>query len=128
MSRASDITLFLILLQASVGFVDATGMFTEHYIDVPSNDADYTLDDLSEYSVPADPGIIDEIMLAAHWMVESFFIGIKIIFTVIFVFPTLVSRFGIPVALSLFIQAGVYYVYASWYAQFKSGRGWKQYE
>ena len=128
MSRASDITLFLILLQASVGFVDATGMFSEHYIDVPSNDADYTLDDLGEYSAPTDPGILDEIMLAAHWMVESFLIGIKILFTVIFVFPTLVNTFGVPVALSLFIQAGIYYVYATWYAQFKSGKGWKQYE
>ena len=128
MSRASDITLFLILLQASIGFVDATGMFTEHYMDVPSNDADYTLDDLGEYSAPTDPGILDEIMLAAHWMVESFLIGIKILFTVIFVFPTLVTTFGVPIALSVFIQAGIYYVYASWYAQFKSGRGWKQYE
>ena len=128
MSRASEITLFLILLQASVGFVDATGMFSEHYIDVPSNNASYTIQDLSEYSGSATPSIVDEIMLVAHWMIEGFFIGIKIIFTIVFVFPTLVSVFNIPAVLSIFIQTGVYYVYAIWYAQFKSGKGWKQYE
>ena len=128
MSRASEITLFLILLQSAIGFVDATGMFTEHYIDVPSNDADYTLNDLSVYNAAENPGIVDELMLAAHWMIESFLIGLKILFTVIFVFPTLVTVFNIPAALSLFIQAGIYYVYAIWYAQFKSGRGWKMYE
>jgi hypothetical protein len=128
MSRASEITLFLILLQASVGFVDATGMFTEHYLDVPSNDADYTLNNLSAYNVANDGGIVDELMLAAHWTIESFLIGLKIIFTVVFVFPTLITVFHVPIALSLFIQAGIYYVYAIWYVQFKSGKGWKQYE
>jgi len=128
MSRASELTLFLILLQSSIGFVDATGMFTEHYMDVPSNDADYTLDDLSAYNAAESPGIIDELILAAHWMIESFLIGLKILFTVIFVFPTLVTVFQVPIALSIFIQAGIYYVYAIWYAQFKSGKGWKQYE
>ena len=128
MSRASEITLFLILLQASIGFVDATGMFTEHYISVPSNNASYTISDLYSYSASQDPGIIDEAMLAIHWMLESFLIGLKVVFTVIFVFPTLVTVFHVPVALSVFIQAGIYYVYAVFYAQFKSGKGWRMYE
>jgi hypothetical protein len=128
MSRASELTLFLIILQASIGFVDATGMFTEHYISVPQNNANYTLNDLSPYATVQNGGIVDELILAAHWAIEALLIGIKVIFTVIFVYPTLVTAFNIPIALSVFIQAGIYYVYAVFYAQFKSGKGWRLYE
>ena len=128
MSRASEITLFLILLQASVGFVDATGLFSQHYLDVPANNASYTISDLNSYSAVQNPGITDELLLVAHWTLESFFIGIKVVLTVIFVLPTLIFTFGVPAALATFIQVGIYYVYGTWYAQFKSGRGWKMYE
>lgn len=124
MSRAAEITLLLILAQASLGFVDSIGIFDEHYITGTSNNASYTISDLSEYQASGD--ITDELLLAAHWIWEGFFIGIKIIMTVIFVFPMLIGKFNIPVELSIFIQAGIYFVYASFYAQYKSGKGWFQ--
>jgi len=125
MSRASEITLLLILMQASIGFVDATGLFTAHYLEVPSNNASYTLTDLNAYATAeTQTNPIDEIMLFAHWAWEAFFIGIKILLTVIFVLPTLISVFNVPTALALFIQAGIYYIYATWYAQYKSGKPW----
>lgn len=128
MSRASEITLLLILIQASIGFVDSIGMFDAQYVSTVSNNASYTIQDLSQYAIQDAKDPIAELLLAARWMWEGFFIGIKIIFTVLFVFPTLVGSFHIPIELSLFIQAGIYYVYATWYSQFKSGKGWAQYE
>ena len=129
MSRASEITLFIIVLQASIGFVDATGMFTEHYLEIPSNSANYEISDLNTYaSETSEPTLISEIMLGAEWVIESFFIGLKIIMAVVFVLPTLVNTFQVPLILSAFIQVGVYYIYATWYSQYKSGKGWKQYE
>ena len=130
MSRASDITLFLILLQASIGFVDATGMFDEHYMGSVSNNASYTISDLDSYAATAneDVGVLDEIRVYAQWGIEALLIGLKIIFTVIVVFPTLVSVFHIPTILSIFLQCGIYYIYAVFYAQYKSGKGWKFYE
>ncbi len=124
MSRAAEITLLLILLQASIGFVDATGLFTAHYMGDTSNNASYTITNLNQYQTSGD--ITDELLLAAHWIWEGFFIGIKIVFTVIFVFPTLIDKFHVPLELSLFIQAGIYFIYASFYAQYKSGKGWFQ--
>ena len=128
MSRASEITLFLILIQASIGFVDAIGLFSQHYMAVPSNNASYTITDLNTYAGEQNPGILDELMIAARWAIDAFFIGLKIIFTVIFVLPTLIFTFGVPAAIAAFIQVGIYYIYAIWYAQWKSGKGWKQYE
>ena len=130
MSRASELTLFIILLQASIGFTDATGMFSQHYMGSVSNNASYQISDLFSYAMTAneDTGIMDEVRVFAQWGIEALLIGLKIIFTVIVVFPTLVSVFQIPAILSLFIQAGIYYVYAVFYAQYKSGKGWKLYE
>ena len=128
MRRASEITLFLILIQASIGFVDATGLFSQHYMAVPSNNASYTITDLNTYAGEQNPGILDELMIVARWAIDAFFIGLKIIFTVIFVLPTLIFTFGVPTAIAAFIQVGIYYIYGTWYAQWKSGKGWKQYE
>lgn len=129
MSRASDLTLFLIILQASIGFVDATGLFTSHYMGAPvSNNASYTISDLNTYTVNPDPSTWGELIMAAHWMVETLIIGVKIIFAVVFVFPTLVFVFNVPAILAAFLQVGVYYIYSIWYAQYKSGKGWKFYE
>ena len=98
MSRASEITLMIILLQASIGFVDAVGIFSEHYFDVPENNASYTLTDLDSYaSVTEDKSDLNsQIDLYLNWAWESFFIGLKVIFAVIFVLPTLVFAFGVP--------------------------------
>lgn len=126
MSRASEITLFIILVQASIGFVDATGIFTAHYLDVTQNNASYTLTDLEDYASQVDSGnsIVDQAELYAYWAWDAFFIGLKIILTVVFVLPTLINTFGVPTVLATFIQLGIYYVYATFYTQYKSGRGW----
>ena len=130
MSRASEITLFIILVQGAIGFVDASGMFQAHYLDTPADNATYTLTDLDEYASQVDKtqSIVDQAELYAYWAWDAFFIGLKIIFAVVFVLPTLVNTFGIDTILATFIQVGVYYVYAVFYTQYKSGRGWKLYD
>lgn len=130
MSRASEITLFIILVQASIGFVDASGMFSQHFMSVPENNASYTLTDLNSYAsqTEQDNSIQSQIDLYINWAWESFFIGIKVLLAVVFVLPTLINVFGVPGILATFIQVGIYYVYSTWYSQYKSGRGWKLYE
>ena len=130
MSRASEITLAIIMLQAAIGFVDATELFTEHYLGVPQNNATYTLTDLETYSEQTEneDSLISVIDLYANWAWEAFTIGIKIIFAVLFVLPTLITKFHVEHILATFIQVGIYYVYSTWYSQYKSGRGWKYYE
>src|SRR3970040_3187313 len=86
MSRASEITLFLIIVQASIGFVDAIDLFDQSYLSVPANNDSYTLTDLEEYTAGQNPGVMDELLLMAQWAIEAFMIGIKVILKVIFFF------------------------------------------
>jgi len=71
--------------------------------------------------------MLDEAILFIRWGIDAFFIVIKIVFTVIFVLPTLVNSFGIPLEISVFLQAGIYFYYALFYAQWKSGKGFEGY-
>lgn len=129
MSRASDITLFIIILQASIGFINATGLFTQNYYATPQNQYFYTVQNLSDYSkATTAPGIGDYITILAAWTWQAFFIGIQVVFAIVIIMPLLVFTFKIPLILSAFLQVGVYYVYAVFYAQWKSGKGWKIYD
>lgn len=130
MSRASEFTLCIILIQASLGFVTASGMFSHNYMGSLQNNATYTITDLEEYSqeVEGDVSFTDELMTMARWGLEAVFIGARILFAVVFIFWDLVTVFKVPMILAAFIQAGVYYVYAVWYSQYKSGKGWRMYE
>jgi len=130
MSRATEITLFLILVQAAMGFVDATNMFSIQSFDVPKNNASYVITDLETYSAQAntESSMWDDIYIYAKWAVDSFLIGLQIVLTVVFVLPMLVTKFNIEPLLAVFIQVGIYYVYSVWYVQYKSGKPWKMYE
>ena len=129
MSRASDITLFLIIIQAAIGFVNATGLFTEQYAPTPQNQYSYVVQNLSDYqTVTESESWGTYLNVAVDFTISTFLIGLQVVFAVITIFPLLVWTFNVPVILSVFIQAGVYFVYAVWYSQYKSGRGWKLYE
>ncbi len=128
MSRATEIALALILLQASIGFVDAVGMFDTTYVATVRNNASYNLTHLSSYENVNENDIFAQAAALADMFIGTFLIGLKMVFSVIIIFPTLITRFHIPLEISVFIQAGIYYVYATWYAQYRSGKGWTQYE
>ncbi len=129
MSRATDITLFIIILQSAIGFVNATDLFSNDYYSTINNQYSYTVQNLSDYNaVTESPSAGDYITLLASWTWQAFFIGIQIVFAVVFILPLLVTTFHIPLILSSFMQVGIYYIYASWYSQWKSGKGWRMYE
>ena len=128
-SRASEITLLLIILQAAIGFVNATDLFSIDYMSSQQNQYVYTVSNLSDYNeITEEPGALDYLTSLAAWTWTSFLIGIKIVFAVLFIYPKLVDLFGIPEVLSGLLQIGIYYTYAIWYTQWKSGKGWKTYE
>jgi len=130
--RAYDIALFLVLVQASIAFVDSSGMFTQHYYDVPKNNASYVLTDLESYQSGGINGThdiqsFDAIdAITGGW--NAIKIALNILLSVVFVLPALMDVFGIEPILALFIQVGVYIIYALAYAQIISNRGLKNYE
>lgn len=126
--RAFEIILFLVCIQAAVGFVNTVALFDNQYYATPSNrfSENYTISEISQYGDIADePGILDYFEMTVMWLWTSFFIFLNIVFGIAILYFPLVNLFGMPQSLALFIQAGVAIIYVWGYIQFKSGRSTK---
>jgi hypothetical protein len=134
MSRAADITLFIIILESSIGFVSATGLFTQDYVSTTSADQVrvYNVTNLNTFShnltAESQPGITDIVSVSLFWLWEAFVIVVSIVLSIAIAWIPLVYTFHVPAILATFLQGGIYYCYALFYAQWKSGKGIKLYD
>ena len=132
--RAIDIAVFVLILNAAVVFVGDVGLFDDNYLeqsDLARNQySSYTIEgNLSEYG-NASAGIStwDYFKMSVVWAIEALIMFVKIVFSVVFIYPILVKVFGVPEVLSLFLQGAIYSIYLIGIAQWKSGKSTKHME
>lgn len=124
--RAFDIILFLIILQASIVFVGHAGIFNHNYLTNTSlaenQYSTYTVKgNLSGYSdVSQNPSAWDYFKTSITWAVQALIMFVKILFSVLVIYPTLVDVFGIPAPLSALIQVVIVVLWVIGLAQLKS--------
>lgn len=129
--RAFDIALFIILLEATIGFSNALGIWEENYYQAPNNTyTNYKVADLNTYNnatVVSEPALIDRFVKGASDLIGSIAVGLwglfTIIFSIIYIYPELIKLFGIPSALGTFMQVGIYVIYLVGLYQWKSNKG-----
>lgn len=128
--RAFQIILFIILLQAAIGFTNTIGVFDQPFYATPDNKVTgYTVENLSSFGdVGENPSILDYAAISITWVWQGLVMFLQIAFAIVLVYPTLVDTFGIPGSLSAFIQVGIYVIYVWGYMQFKTGRSTKHME
>ena len=84
--------------------------------------------DLSKYAEMGNsPSLLDYAAMAIFWLWEALIMFIKIIFSIVFIYPVLVNVFKVPAPLSAMLQTSIYILYIWGLVQFKSGRGTKHY-
>jgi hypothetical protein len=120
--RATEIAIILIILQASIGFVNEMGIFSEDYAPTQNNQfTNYTVTDISGY----DSGS-KSIYEQATAVVSIFFDGLRtagtILFSVVVIYPTLVNLFHILPVISAFLQLVIWIIYSLAIAEIWSGR------
>lgn len=123
--RSFEIILFLVCIQAAVGFVNTIDLFDDNYYATQSNrfTEDYTISEISQYGdIAEEPSVLDYFEMTVTWLWSSFFLFLNIVFGIAFLYFPLVNLFGMPQSLAVFIQAGVAIIYVWGYIQFKSGR------
>ena len=83
----------------------------------------YTIEDnLSEYgNASANPSTWDYFKISVVWAIEAIIMFVKIVFSVVFVYPILVKVFGVPEVLSAFLQCAIYAIWIIGYMQWKKG-------
>ena len=125
--RAVDLAIFILILNASVVFVADVGLFDDNYLeqgDLARNQySSYTIaDNLSGYgNISQTSSTWDYFKTSIVWAVEALIMFVKIVFSVVFIYPVLVKVFGVPEVLSGFLQCGIYFLWILGYAQWKKG-------
>lgn len=124
--RAIDLAIFVLILNAAVVFVADVELFDANYLeqsDLSRNEySSYTIEDnLSEFgNASASLSNWDYFKMSVAWAIEALIMFIKIVFSVVFIYPVLVEVFGVPDVLSGFLQIGVWALYLIGLAQWKS--------
>lgn len=112
------------MLQATIGFVNALGMFDYDYYATQNNTyTGYTVRSLGEYEEEAkNPTPGSYVRMAVDFSLSSVVMVAKILFSVVLILPTLITVFEIPTALAVFLQGIVYFVYVLGWAQWQTGK------
>jgi len=127
--RAYQIILFLILLQASIGFVNQIDFFGDQkqFYTTPQNEwTTKNVTQLGQYATEGnETNIVDTFAQGVMWGWEMLILFIQIIFSIVIVLPALIKVFAIPWQLASFIQIGIWVIYVWGLVQFKSGKATK---
>lgn len=125
MMRALELALFLFILSATLGMVDDLGLFTTATIvDNPG----IRIEDMQDVKIGED-GLIEynediTLTTVAKTMFNVLVFGIL---GIIYIAPTLISKFGVPLILVGVLQAGIIFIYVIAIAQVLSNRSFKNY-
>ena len=123
--RAWDITLLLIVIQACIGLVNGIGLFDTTYFATQNDSTAYTVGDISDLHDVESGGAVSQMSyfdLAVTFGMAGINLLFKIIEAIVFIFPTLVNLFHIPLPLAAVMQSMIYLQVAWGYAQWKSNR------
>lgn len=119
--RALEITIFIVLLSASIGFLNAMNAFDNPYVESDSSQYSmWSVSNLSSFD-NQNPSILDQAGMLLNFAIMAITWVITIVLTIIVIFPTLVNTFHIPMALSALLQVGVWMVYVIGIVQWQRG-------
>jgi len=132
--RALDIAIALVLLQASIGFINGLHIFDQ------GTDVIYYENDTAryrEYNITSLEGAVKDVGETSVW--DNILGGIGLVgsavtlmyqmfVTVIFIYPALAHNFGVPAGISTVLQAAIWFTYALGIFQILTGRSTKLYD
>lgn len=107
--RAFEIALFLVMITAGFTIISSLGIFPVNVVPVPeSMFGSYTVDSLSQF--PTNPSPIDYFFLMVILIVDSIKWALTVLLSITVFYPFLMVALGIPAALAIPLNAGVWFV------------------
>ena len=122
--RAYDILLFLVCLEASIGFVASIDLFSTTYVDPSTVQlTDWNVQEIQNQS--SSPSLLDTAIDGLVKAIPQFF---TMLLAIAIIYIPLTQTFGVPTEVALLFQGVVYLVYTWAIIQFLSGRSVKYME
>lgn len=128
-----QITKIIIVIELVIGMVDASGLFTQHFVQVNQGTGDgavqYAVGDLNSLVQNAQGAVGQDWFTQGVGLVfASFMWMLTVIKAVVFILPTLVERFHIPLEFAVVMQGMIYLEYGWGFAQWRAQRPGRSYE
>lgn len=119
---AYDIARWLIIIEATIGFVNGLGLTdAQYYQQDINNRSAYEVGDLDELAEDQTSATSYFDMLVTM-VLGGFLMIIKMFLAVFFILPFLVTQFYVPLPLAALIQVGVYWCYYGAIAELRMNR------
>lgn len=107
--RAFEVALFLVMITAGFTIVSSLGIFSSEVVPVDeSMFGGYTVDSLSQF--PRDPSPVDYFFLMVTLIVLSIKWALTVLLSIVIFFPYLMAVLGIPAALAIPLNAGLWFI------------------
>ena len=140
--RAFEIALCCILLQAAIIFIGAMDIFEGEPLAEGLHQSRYTTwtvqstlgEDFEDFAVgnsTNETGILYQVntfLIGVTWVWQAFVWFMRILISVVLIYPTLAYVFGVPEELSAALQIGIVAIYVWGWIQWKSNRQPKYFE
>lgn len=119
---AYDIARWLIIIEATIGFVNGFGLTdTQYYQQDINNKSAYEVGNLDELAEDQTSATSYFDMLVTM-VLGGFLMIVKMFLAVFFILPYLVTQFHVPLPLAALIQVAVYWVYYGAIAELRMNR------
>lgn len=128
--RAIDIFIFCICMNLGIGFVNA--MLAESaqtaFLQNQSGQGwEYDAEIVGGFNQTND-NIITDTIASARWIMTAVFFVLRMLLSVVWIFPVLIDTFMIPPPVAAVLQTLVYLIYAIGIVQWISGRSTAAFE
>lgn len=108
--RAFEIAFFLVMVAAGFSIISSLQIFPADVVPVQeSMFAPYSVNVLENF--PASPGIIDYFFLMVTIVVNSIRWAMTVLLTILIFYPYLMQVLGIPAALAIPLNVGIWFVF-----------------
>lgn len=108
--RAFEIALFLVMVTAGFTIITSLGIFSTDAVPVDSGMfSGYTVNSLSQF--PKDPSPVDYFFLMVTLIVLSIKWALTVLLSIVIFYPYLMTALGIPAALAIPLEAGLWFVF-----------------
>lgn len=129
--KAYEIALFIIILSASIGFMNNIGVFgIEQQTAAPESEfTERNISNLENLTQnQSEASVLEKTTVSIHWLFRGLSMMLDIVGAIFFLYPTLDNVFGIPGSISALLQSAIWVVYVVGIVQIFLRSGFKYYE
>jgi hypothetical protein len=122
-----EITVLIIVIELGIGIIDGVGLFDTMYYNQSGyiqqqGQSTYNITTTGNLLASSTPTSMDYYSMGVGLVLSGWNVLLSVLQAIVFILPTLINKFHIPIQLAVPLQAMIYLMYVWGIAQWRSGR------